>query len=95
MSFRFSSSSDFINDYEGISGHEEYRGDLSAMYLAEIDKAGTFEALTVVLFQMHRFRLRHASMRDVRWFQATLNRQSQDFGVRLLLDRHGSLCIEL
>ena len=28
---------DFINDYEGISGHEKYRGDLSLMYFPEIN----------------------------------------------------------
>lgn len=85
---------DFINDYEGIAGHEAYRGDLSAMYLPEVNKDGTLEALTVVLFQMHRFRLRRASMRDVRWFQATMNRHSEDFGVRLSLSRNGSLFAE-
>ncbi|MGO9474880.1 MAG: CapA family protein [Rhodomicrobium sp.] len=86
---------DFINDYEGISGHEGYRGDLSAMYFADIGEAdGTLEALTVVVFQMRRFRLRQASMRDVRWFQAEMNRHSQDYGVRFSLNRNGSLCAE-
>ena len=28
---------DFINDYEGISGYEEFRGDLAVMYLPEFD----------------------------------------------------------
>jgi len=86
---------DFINDYEGISGHEEYRGDLPAMYLADVCEAdGTLEALTVVLFQMRCFRLRRASMRDVRWFQAEMNRHSQEFGVQFSLNRNGSLCAE-
>lgn len=31
---------DFINDYEGISGHEKYRGELSLMYFPELDFAG-------------------------------------------------------
>jgi poly-gamma-glutamate capsule biosynthesis protein CapA/YwtB (metallophosphatase superfamily) len=85
---------DFINDYEGITGHEEYRGDLSGMYLADIGDAGTLEALTVAVFQMHRFRLRYASMRDLRWFQAALNRHSRDFGVHFLLNKDGSLYTE-
>ncbi|MCZ6828873.1 MAG: CapA family protein, partial [Gammaproteobacteria bacterium] len=28
---------DFINDYEGISGHEQYRGDLSLMYFVGVE----------------------------------------------------------
>jgi poly-gamma-glutamate capsule biosynthesis protein CapA/YwtB (metallophosphatase superfamily) len=28
---------DFINDYEGIEGHERYRGELAAMYLPRLD----------------------------------------------------------
>ena len=31
---------DFINDYEGISGYEEFRGDLVLMYFAEVEPAG-------------------------------------------------------
>jgi poly-gamma-glutamate capsule biosynthesis protein CapA/YwtB (metallophosphatase superfamily) len=85
---------DFINDYEGITGHEEYRGDLSSMYFADIGEAGTLEALTVAVFQMHRFRLRYAYMRDVRWFQAALNRHSRDLGVHFLLTKDGSLYTE-
>ena len=31
---------DFLNDYEGIAGYEEYRGDLSLMYFADVDPVG-------------------------------------------------------
>ena len=30
-------SGDFINDYEGIGGHEYFRGDLSLMYFVTFD----------------------------------------------------------
>jgi poly-gamma-glutamate capsule biosynthesis protein CapA/YwtB (metallophosphatase superfamily) len=83
---------DFINDYEGIAGHEEYRGDLPAMYLADVNEAdGTLEALTIILFHMHRFQLRRASMDDIRWFQSTMNRYSHGLGVRFSLGADGSL----
>jgi poly-gamma-glutamate capsule biosynthesis protein CapA/YwtB (metallophosphatase superfamily) len=83
---------DFINDYEGIPGQEDYRGDLAAMYLADIDETdGTLKALQVSLFQMHRFRLRRALPRDIVWFQATLNRQSEGLGVRFSLNPGGNL----
>ena len=68
---------DFINDYEGIRGHEEFRGDLLPMYLPEVNEAdGALEALTIVLFQMRRFSLRRASLQDAQWFQAEINAQS-------------------
>jgi poly-gamma-glutamate capsule biosynthesis protein CapA/YwtB (metallophosphatase superfamily) len=37
---------DFIDDYEGIAGYEEYRNDLVLAYLAALDPArGELEAL--------------------------------------------------
>ncbi len=85
---------DFINDYEGISGYEEYRGDLSVMYLPCMNEAdGALEALTLVLFQKHRFRLRPASFDDVRWFQTVINEESRRFATRVLL-RDGILNVE-
>jgi poly-gamma-glutamate synthesis protein (capsule biosynthesis protein) len=68
---------DFINDYEGIVGHEEYRGDLLPMYLPEVNEAtGALEALTIVLFQMRRFSSRRAAPGDARWFRSMMNSQS-------------------
>ncbi len=85
---------DFINDYEGISGHEDYRGDLAPMYLAEIDEEdGILQKLTIVLFQMHRFRLRYANETDVLWFQKRMNHCSQQLGVRLTLNGDASLSL--
>ncbi|HZV21432.1 MAG TPA: CapA family protein [Hyphomicrobiales bacterium] len=83
---------DFINDYEGISGREEYRGYLSPMYLAEFDEsAGKLSCLTIVIFKMHRFRLRHAPSEDVKWLMHTLNPYNKEFGTELHLNRDGSL----
>jgi poly-gamma-glutamate synthesis protein (capsule biosynthesis protein) len=65
---------DFINDYEGIRGHEELRGDLLPMYLANIDECdGTLDTLEIILFKMRRFRLRRAPRQDVQWFQSRMN----------------------
>jgi poly-gamma-glutamate capsule biosynthesis protein CapA/YwtB (metallophosphatase superfamily) len=68
---------DFLNDYEGIGGHERYRGDLSLMYLPEIDTAtGRLARLRMVPFQVRQLRLRYASRRDANWLTATLRRES-------------------
>jgi poly-gamma-glutamate capsule biosynthesis protein CapA/YwtB (metallophosphatase superfamily) len=73
---------DFINDYEGISGYEEFRGDLTLMYLPVIDPAdGRLAEMTLHVMQMHRFRLRRASADDSRWLARVLDRESRRFGV--------------
>ena len=53
---------DFINDYEGIRGNEQYRDDLRIMYLPDLEPStGRLLALEMAVFQSHRFRLRTAS----------------------------------
>ncbi|MGD9884879.1 MAG: CapA family protein [Reyranella sp.] len=78
---------DFINDYEGISGYEEYRGDLSVMYFPEVDPTtGTLVGLDLVPLQVRRFRLEHPCPDDVAWLAKSLGRQSRDFGARVTAD---------
>jgi poly-gamma-glutamate capsule biosynthesis protein CapA/YwtB (metallophosphatase superfamily) len=84
---------DFINDYEGIGGHEEFRGDLLPMYLPELDAAtGALETLTIVLFRMRRFSLRRAPGEDVRWFQSRMNDVSAP-AAQLSMAADGSLSL--
>lgn len=65
---------DFINDYEGIRGKEEYRGDLSVMYLPSFSLPDyKLAAFRLVPFQMHRFRLRRVSKADHAWLLNRLN----------------------
>jgi len=77
---------DFINDYEGIGGHEAFRGDLAVAYFVEL-AGGALQRLTLMPFQAQRFSLRRASPQDVSWLLDTLNRECRPFGVRL--DRDG------
>jgi poly-gamma-glutamate synthesis protein (capsule biosynthesis protein) len=77
---------DFIDDYEGIGGYEEFRGDLALMYLATVDAAtGALRALRMVPFQMRRFRLRRAPPEDARWLRDRLAAVSSRFGTRIAL----------
>lgn len=75
---------DFINDYEGIRGYEEYRDDLAVMYFTQIDRlSGNIADLDMVPLQIRRFRLNRASDRDADWLMRILDRESQRFGVRI------------
>ena len=77
---------DFIDDYEGITGYEQYRDDLRLLYLAGLHRStGELARLRMVPLQAHRMRLRHASTADARWLAATLDRVSRPFRTRVEL----------
>ena len=72
---------DFINDYEGIRGHEQYRGDLALLYFATVDPgAGDLVQLRMTPMQLRKLALNRASARDAAWLGRTLARASEDFG---------------
>jgi poly-gamma-glutamate capsule biosynthesis protein CapA/YwtB (metallophosphatase superfamily) len=85
---------DFINDYEGISGYERYRGDLSLMFFPSLDpETGRLVTLQVTPMQIRKLRLQRASAADTRWLCDTLNRISHPFGVRLTRMTDGVLTL--
>ncbi|MBG0798210.1 CapA family protein [Methylocystis sp. L43] len=82
---------DFLNDYEGISGNEGYRGDLSLMHFVDLDTNGDLIQLRLVPLHMRRFRLERASTADAEWLAQTLDRESAPFGVRVRRQPDGAL----
>jgi poly-gamma-glutamate synthesis protein (capsule biosynthesis protein) len=75
---------DFIDDYEGIGGNEEYRGDLGAMYFVTLDAAdGRLLALDLVPTRIHRFRIERVHGADRDWLLRTLRRECTPFGCGL------------
>ena len=64
---------DFVNDYEGIGGHERYRGDLACMFFPTIDPAtGKLLRLRIVPLRSRRLRLEWVSKGDLRWLAESL-----------------------
>jgi poly-gamma-glutamate synthesis protein (capsule biosynthesis protein) len=85
---------DFFDDYEGISGHESFRGDLGLMYFAEIDSAsGKLLGLRMIPTQVYRFRLKRASAADSHWLEDLLNREGEQFNTRVQRSADGSLAL--
>lgn len=75
---------DFINDYEGISGHEKYRGELSLMYFPYLDPdTGDLVTLKMVPMQIRKLSLHRASKKDAVWLQEVLDKESKKFGVEI------------
>jgi poly-gamma-glutamate capsule biosynthesis protein CapA/YwtB (metallophosphatase superfamily) len=83
---------DFLNDYEGISGYEKFRGNLTLMYFAGFDcLTGYLTDLELVPRQIRRFQLVPASGPDIVWLQQSLDRESGQFDVRVRLKLDGRL----
>jgi poly-gamma-glutamate synthesis protein (capsule biosynthesis protein) len=68
---------DFLNDYEGISGHQAFRPELTLMFLPTLElPTGKLAHLTLTPMRMRRFRLNRASVEDADWLAALLRRES-------------------
>lgn len=85
---------DFLNDYEGIGGHESFRGDLSLMYFPTLEPAsGRLAALQMKPTQVRRFRVNRASALDVGWLREQLNREGEWYGTRVEIRSDNTLSL--
>jgi poly-gamma-glutamate capsule biosynthesis protein CapA/YwtB (metallophosphatase superfamily) len=85
---------DFLNDYEGIPGHEEYRGDLVLMYFPTLEPGtGRLAGLGMTPMRIRGMRLHRASASDTEWLRHTLTRVSSAFGCRVDRLADGTLAL--
>ncbi|MFJ8109299.1 CapA family protein [Streptomyces sp. NPDC096132] len=83
---------DFVDDYEGISGYEEFRDDLRIAYLVRVAAdTGRLAGLRMVPLRVRRMRLEPAPDADRVWLRTTLDRISG--GVRIAPAPDGSLAL--
>jgi poly-gamma-glutamate synthesis protein (capsule biosynthesis protein) len=73
---------DFLNDYEGIRGYEQFHGDLALMYFPTLD-GGRLTRLAMTATQTRHFRANAAPESGVRWLMETLNREGRRFGTQV------------
>jgi poly-gamma-glutamate synthesis protein (capsule biosynthesis protein) len=75
---------DFIDDYEGIEGSEQYRGDLVLMYFAALTAAtGELNALQMTPMQIKKMKLNRPSGVDSEWLRHTLDHVSAPYGAHV------------
>jgi poly-gamma-glutamate synthesis protein (capsule biosynthesis protein) len=75
---------DFLTDYEGIGGLEEFRDDLGLMYFPTLDAAsGRLVRFTMTPTQIRRLRVTRAPEAGARWLLDTLNREGRGLGTRV------------
>ena len=70
---------DLLNDYEGISGHEDFRPELTLLYFVGVGESPPHE-LTMTPIRIHRFRLERVGGEAGRWLAETLDRESRRTG---------------
>ena len=77
---------DFLNDYEGISGYEAYRGDLGLMYFVTVERAtGRLVRCDMTPTRIRRFQVRRAETGEAQWLWQVLKRETEPFGVDVVL----------
>ena len=75
---------DVIDDYEGIGGHQSFRGDLRLLYLTCTDPVGgELISLRMIPVRVRRMRLERASQTDTGWLRTTIEHTSRRFGTRV------------
>jgi poly-gamma-glutamate synthesis protein (capsule biosynthesis protein) len=90
---------DLVNDYEGIRGYEEFRGDLRLLYAVDLEggagrEPGRLVRLAMVPLHARRLRLESASIDDSVWLADTLDRECRRLGTRVETAGDGRLCLE-
>jgi poly-gamma-glutamate synthesis protein (capsule biosynthesis protein) len=85
---------DFLNDYEGISGYEAFRGDLALMYFPTL-AADTGDIVRLIMTPMRtqRFRVNRATRDDVAWLVRTMDRECGKLGTRVVPQPDGALAL--
>ncbi|MEW6382011.1 MAG: CapA family protein [bacterium] len=84
----------FLDDYEGIGGHEAFRDDLGLMFFAKLDPlTGKLASLHMTPTQIKNFRVNRASGADARWLSEVLNREGKKFGTAVELSRDKTLIL--
>lgn len=77
---------DFIDDYEGITGYEEFRDDLVLMYFPTVRiEDGSLLSLDMVPLKIRNMRLHRAPRADAEWLARVLDREGRQLGTRVQL----------
>jgi poly-gamma-glutamate synthesis protein (capsule biosynthesis protein) len=86
---------DFLTDYEGISGHEMFRGDLALMHVIELDAiSGELITAQLVPMQMRQFRLQGVSAADAKLLCNLLSELGKPWGTAARMEDDSSLTLE-
>lgn len=85
---------DFLNDYEGIGGHDQYRSDLALLYNVGIDRqTDALDILELQPFHVRKFRLNRPTDEDKTWLLERLRREYARFDLALTPSGRGGFIV--
>ncbi len=85
---------DFLNDYEGISGHENFRGELGLMYFISWNPdSGSLNRIELTPTKIKNFRVNYCSGEESQWMANMLNREGESFGTRMELNTDNTISV--
>lgn len=86
---------DLINDYEAISGYEQFRSHIGVLYFPTVDPlTGDLLDLCLCVMTVRRFRLESAGKDDVLWLRGLLDREGRRLGTRAVVNGDDMLTLE-
>ncbi|MTI29513.1 CapA family protein [Xanthovirga aplysinae] len=86
---------DFIDDYEGIRGYEEFRDDLSLIYLLTMEPStGYLLELRMVPMHTKHFKINRASKSDTDWLEEVLSREGKPLGTSVFRNEENTFFLE-
>lgn len=85
---------DFLNDYKGIRGLEDFRNELGLMYLVSVCPAtGNLAKLQMTPTEIKHFKVNRASRSDSQWLRDILNREGNQFSTQVNLNEDSTLTL--
>lgn len=86
---------DLLNDYEGISGYEQFHAEIGLMYFPEIDReTGDLVRLRMTPTCIRHLRVNIADRDEARWLSAALSRACEPLGTSVPMLPDGGLALE-
>jgi poly-gamma-glutamate synthesis protein (capsule biosynthesis protein) len=86
---------DFLTDYEGIEGYEEFRGDLALIFLASFESLEhRLSELRIAPVHSQRFRLAYVPSGDAQWLSKLMSDICRPFATRVQLRDDKNLFLE-
>jgi poly-gamma-glutamate synthesis protein (capsule biosynthesis protein) len=86
---------DFITDYEGIGGYEEYRPWLSLTYFVTMNlDSGLISAMDIIPLRIERMRLVQSNAEERQWLVEKMNEVGDAFPNRFMITDHCLTWIE-
>jgi poly-gamma-glutamate synthesis protein (capsule biosynthesis protein) len=84
---------DLLNDYEGIGGYQDFRGELGLLYFPLLAEDGRLLELALLPTRTRRLRIQRAAPAEADWLRATLDREGRAFGTRVEPQPDGALLL--